>query len=53
MESAWTKSKKDVLDFFGVDEDRGLSDEQIRRAQEKYGPNGKLQAIFKSAFKWF
>jgi hypothetical protein len=42
MESAWAKSKEDVLKYFDVDENKGYSDEQVRKAQEKYGPNGNL-----------
>jgi len=39
MDLAWTKSKEEVLKYFDVEEDRGLSDAQVKRAQEKYGPN--------------
>lgn len=41
MDLAWTKSKDEVLKYFEVDEERGLSDSQVKRYQEKYGPNGK------------
>jgi Ca2+ transporting ATPase len=40
MESTWAKSKEDVLKYFNVDENKGYSDEQVKKAQEKYGPNG-------------
>lgn len=39
MDLAWTKSKEEVLKHFGVDENSGYSEEQVKRAQEKYGPN--------------
>lgn len=39
MDLAWTKSKEEVLKYFDVDEDKGYSDDQVKRAQEKYGPN--------------
>jgi Ca2+ transporting ATPase len=39
MDLAWTKSSDEVLKYFDVQEDIGLSDSQIKRNQEKYGPN--------------
>lgn len=42
MELAYTKSVEEVCAHFGVDEDAGLNEEQIRKAREKYGPNGKF-----------
>ena len=39
MEAAWTKSKEEVLKYFNVEEDKGYSEDQVKRAQEKYGPN--------------
>lgn len=39
MDLAWTKSKEEILKHFDVDEDKGYSDDQVKRAQEKYGPN--------------
>jgi Ca2+ transporting ATPase len=39
MEDAHTKSVDEILTFFKADEESGLSDEQVQRAQEKYGPN--------------
>ena len=41
MEDAHTKSVEEILSFFNADGETGLSDEQVQRAQEKYGPNGK------------
>lgn len=40
MDLAWTKSKEECLRYFNVEEDKGYSDDQVKRAQEKYGPNG-------------
>lgn len=42
MEDAHTKSVEEVLKYFGTDPDKGLSPDQIKRNQEKYGPNGKF-----------
>jgi Ca2+ transporting ATPase len=39
MDLAWTKSREEVLKYFDVDEEKGLSDAQVKRYQEKYGPN--------------
>ncbi len=42
MDDAHTKSNEEIINYFKTDENTGLDDEQIRRAQEKYGPNGKF-----------
>ncbi|XP_039612713.1 sarcoplasmic/endoplasmic reticulum calcium ATPase 1 isoform X2 [Polypterus senegalus] len=39
MENPHTKSTSEVLDFFGVNENHGLSPEQVKRHLEKFGPN--------------
>ncbi|XP_054610731.1 sarcoplasmic/endoplasmic reticulum calcium ATPase 1 isoform X1 [Dunckerocampus dactyliophorus] len=39
MENAHTKSASEVLDFFGVNENTGLTQEQVKVHLEKYGPN--------------
>jgi len=39
MEDAFTKSAEEVVNYFKTDENTGLSDEQVQRYQEKYGPN--------------
>lgn len=39
MDSPWTRSPEEVLRYFNVEEDKGYSEDQVRRAQEKYGPN--------------
>ncbi|XP_022120410.1 calcium-transporting ATPase sarcoplasmic/endoplasmic reticulum type isoform X1 [Pieris rapae] len=39
MEDAHTKSVDEVLGFFGTDSDKGLTPDQVKRNQDKYGPN--------------
>ena len=39
MEAAFNKTGEECLAYFNVDEEQGLSDEQIKRAEEKFGPN--------------
>lgn len=41
MENAHTKESEDVLAYFGVTEDTGLSPEQVKKSLEKYGYNGE------------
>lgn len=48
MENAHCKSTEEVLQHFKVDESTGLSDDQVKRALEKYGPNGKLYKRYRS-----
>lgn len=51
MEDAHAKTVDEVLNYFGVDPERGLTPDQIKRNQEKYGPNGEyLSHIL--YFKW-
>ena len=42
MDLVWTKSSEEVLKYFDVDEEKGLSEAQVKRAREKYGPNGNV-----------
>lgn len=42
MENAHTKSATEVLDNFGVNENTGLTLEQVRAQLERYGPNGEF-----------
>lgn len=42
MELAHTKTSQEVLNFYNTDNERGLSLEQVRQNQEKYGPNGTV-----------
>ena len=44
MEDAHTKSSEEVILHFKTDENTGLSDDQIKQYQEKYGPNGKRKS---------
>lgn len=39
MENGHAKTVEEVLDYFGTDSERGLSDDQVRKYQAKYGPN--------------
>ncbi|KAH7960867.1 hypothetical protein HPB49_024079 [Dermacentor silvarum] len=39
MELAHTKTTKEVLDYFGTDPERGLTESQVKKLQDKYGPN--------------
>lgn len=41
MEDGHTKSVEEVQCYFNVDPERGLTLDQVKRNQEKYGPNGK------------
>lgn len=39
MEGAHINSVQEVLDYFRTDPEKGLSEEQVKKYQEKYGPN--------------
>lgn len=41
MENAHIKESGDVLSYFGVTEDTGLSPEQVKKNLNKYGYNGE------------
>lgn len=41
MEDGHSKSVEEVTSYFNVDPERGLTPDQVKRNQEKYGPNGK------------
>lgn len=41
MENAHTKTACEVLSNFGVNENTGLTAEQVRASLERYGPNGE------------
>jgi len=43
MEDAHAKTWGEVVQYFGVDMEKGLSAEQVKRHQEKYGANGKTK----------
>lgn len=46
MDLAHTKTADESCAFFGVDPNVGLTDDQIKKNLEKYGPNGKLKKIY-------
>lgn len=41
MEDGHCKNVDEVVNFFGVDSEKGLAPDQVKRNQEKYGLNGK------------
>lgn len=41
MEDAHTKTVDEVVNYFNTDPERGLTPDQVKKYQEKYGPNGK------------
>lgn len=43
MEDAHAKTSEEVLKFFGTNEEVGLTPDQIKSYQAKYGPNGEWQ----------
>ena len=40
MEDAYTKTVDKVLKHFQVSESLGLTQEEVKRSRQKYGPNG-------------
>ena len=52
MEDAYARSTKEVLNFFGVQESKGLSDNQVKAALEKYGRNGTYYIFFPLVIPW-
>ena len=40
MEDGHTRTVAEVERYFNVDAERGLSEDQVKRNQDKYGPNG-------------
>lgn len=40
MDQAHAKSWQEVVDHFGTDVERGLSNDLVKKYQDKYGPNG-------------
>ena len=45
MDLAHTLPASEVLDRFSVNETKGLSLEELSIAQQKYGPNGRLDIV--------
>ena len=48
MDDAHTKVGEEVLHYFKTDPETGLNDDQLKRYQEKYGPNGKYYFTWSS-----
>lgn len=42
MEDAHMKTVDEVVKYYGADPERGLSADQVKKNQEKYGPNGEV-----------
>ena len=42
MEASFLVSTEEALEHFHVDETQGLSEEQVKKALETYGPNGTV-----------
>lgn len=53
MEDAHTKSVEEVLAYFGTNPDKGLSADQVKKNQDKYGPNGKYTVYLKHVNNFF
>lgn len=43
MEDGHCKTTEEVLNYFSTDQDKGLSLDQVKRNQEKYGLNGEYR----------
>lgn len=55
MEDAHAKTVDEVQNFFNVDPEKGLTLDQVKRNQAKYGPNGmyKLYSVLIHKFKMY
>lgn len=42
MEDGHIKTVDECLNYFQADPERGLALDQVKRNQDKYGPNGKF-----------
>lgn len=45
MEDAHAKTVEEVQNYFGVDPEKGLTLDQVKRYQAKYGPNGMYTVL--------
>lgn len=56
MELAHAKTYEECLNFFNTDPEKGLSLDQVKKYQDKYGPNGEwnilLVEYFISIYEW-
>lgn len=46
MENGHEKTWEEVVSYFGTDPEKGLSSDQVKKYQDKYGPNGKFLIFF-------
>ena len=46
MEDSHCKTSEEVLKFFNTNDELGLTSEQVKQYQAKYGPNGELTILF-------
>ena len=53
MDDSHTKSGEEVINILQTDAETGLDDQHVARAQEKYGPNGKLLKKYKQIVQYF
>lgn len=49
MENAYTKTPAEALRYFQVEEQKGLSAQQVQSAREKHGKNGMLSSPWTGA----
>jgi hypothetical protein len=42
MEASFLSTVEETLEFFQVDEQQGLSDQDVQKALERYGRNGTV-----------
>jgi Ca2+ transporting ATPase len=45
MDTPWTKSPQAILEHFGVDTLRGLSEQQVLNHAKLYGRNGRISVL--------
>lgn len=45
MELSWTKTYDECLAYFNTDGEKGLTPDQVKKHQEKYGPNGEWHIL--------
>lgn len=53
MDDGHMKTVEEALSFFHCDQERGLTLDQVKTNQAKYGPNGKLIYPHKHEFAKF
>lgn len=45
MELSWVKTYDECLNYFNTDPEKGLTLDQVKKHQEKYGPNGEWHVL--------